>query len=178
MRSTEHLPTGTPSAWSLRSRHSSRQRSGASDRGRSTKYMRFFLIILLTATAATAGNKLGSGNNPFGLNSLDDTIALSFFTKPADENLYFRLSWKESETSSSSLSSGSGVSPNERYAYFWDDARKIFWFADERFLQKYDMSKAKEGSTTSRKSMIGDFKADKDFPPEMIPLIESLIQKE
>jgi len=35
MRSTEHLPAGTPSAWSLRSRHSSRQQSGAGDRGRS-----------------------------------------------------------------------------------------------------------------------------------------------
>jgi len=34
MRSTEHLPAGTSSAWSLRSRHSSRQRSGAGDRGR------------------------------------------------------------------------------------------------------------------------------------------------
>jgi len=37
MRSTEHLPAGTPSAWSLRSRHSARQRSGAGDRGRSAK---------------------------------------------------------------------------------------------------------------------------------------------
>jgi len=37
MRSTEHLPAGTPSAWSLRSRHSARQRSSAGDRGRSTK---------------------------------------------------------------------------------------------------------------------------------------------
>jgi hypothetical protein len=38
-RSTEHLPAVTSSAWSLRSRHSSRQRSGAGDRGRSpTKY--------------------------------------------------------------------------------------------------------------------------------------------
>jgi len=31
MLSTEHLPAGTPSARSLRSRHSSRQRSGAGD---------------------------------------------------------------------------------------------------------------------------------------------------
>lgn len=140
--------------------------------------MRFFFIFLLTAAAAIAGDKHGSGNNPFGLIALDDTISLSFFTKPADENLYFRLSWKESETSSSSLSPGSGVFPKERYAYFWDDSRKIFWFADERFLQKYDMSKAKEGSPSSRTSTIGDYKSDKDFPAEMIPLVESLIQKE
>jgi len=34
-RCTEHLPAGTSGAWSLRSRHLPRQRSGAGDRGRS-----------------------------------------------------------------------------------------------------------------------------------------------
>jgi len=50
MRSTEHLPAGTPSAWSLRSRHPSRQRSGAGDRGRSPRNMlrssRQLLVVL------------------------------------------------------------------------------------------------------------------------------------
>jgi len=48
MRSTEHLPAGTSSAWSLRSRHSSRQRSGAGDRGRSPKKMNALKLILFT----------------------------------------------------------------------------------------------------------------------------------
>jgi glycosyl-4,4'-diaponeurosporenoate acyltransferase len=42
MRCTEHLPAGTPSAWSLRCRHSSRQRSGAIDRGRSAAMPEYF----------------------------------------------------------------------------------------------------------------------------------------
>ena len=53
MRSTEHLPAGTPSAWSLRSRHSSRQRSGAGDRGRSVKIMRHYLFIICLILIAT-----------------------------------------------------------------------------------------------------------------------------
>ena len=44
-RCTEHLPAVTPAAWSLRSRHPSRQRSGAGDRGRSLKNMRLHLTF-------------------------------------------------------------------------------------------------------------------------------------
>jgi len=51
MRSTEHLPAGTPSAWSLRSRHSSRQRSGAGDRGRSQQNMKTQISAIITLTA-------------------------------------------------------------------------------------------------------------------------------
>jgi len=53
MRSAEHLAAGTPSAWSLRSRHPSRQRSGAGagDRGRSEKkcFPRYLASVYILA---------------------------------------------------------------------------------------------------------------------------------
>lgn len=138
--------------------------------------MRLLLIVLFCAASAVAADSQGQGSNPFVRVPLDDTISLSFFTKPEDDTLYFRLSWRESETSSSSLSSGSGVLPKQRYAYFWDDSAKVFWFADARFLQKFDMSKAKEGSTQTSTCNVTDYRGLKDLPPEMVPLIESLLR--
>ena len=61
-RSTEWLPAGTPSAWSLRSRHSPRQRSGAGDRGRwknmKTNIARFFIILGISFLASCASPKV------------------------------------------------------------------------------------------------------------------------
>ncbi len=60
MRSTEHLPAGTPSARSLRSLHSSRQRSGAGDRGRSAyKNFNMRTKLLFTFIGMIAGLCLG-----------------------------------------------------------------------------------------------------------------------
>lgn len=142
--------------------------------------MRFFLIFLLATTTAIvpiAADLQGQGRNSFGTIFLDDTISLSFFTKPTDDALYFRLSWQENETTLSSLSSGRGVPPEQSYVYYWDDTKQIFWFVHEDCLQKFDMSKAKEGHTNSRTSNISAYKSDKDFPSKMLPMIEKLIQQ-
>jgi len=139
--------------------------------------MRFLLVCLLSTTAAFAADSQGGGSNPFGTTALDDTTTLSFFTKPEDDTLYFRLSWKENEGSSSTVSSGSGVPAKKEFAYYWDDSKKIFWFADGRFLQKFDMSRAKGSSTTSRISNIADYKGDNDFPSDFIASVDTLINK-
>jgi len=139
--------------------------------------MRTLICLILTLTSCIAADISGSGINPFGTVQLDDTFSLSFFTKESDEALFWRLSWKPSDRSSSSVSSGSGVPSKASFVYFWDDDRKIFWFTAGQYLHKYDLSSAMTGSTTSRTSMITDYKAEKDFPAQMVPMVESLLQK-
>jgi hypothetical protein len=140
--------------------------------------MRTFIYLILTLTSCIAADRTGSGANPFGIVQLNESFSLSFFTKESDDSLFWRLSWKPNESSSSSVSSGSGVPSQAPFVYFWDDDRKIFWFAAGQILHKYDLSSAMTGSTTSRTSMITDYKAEKDFPAQMVPMVESLLQKE
>ena len=147
-------------------------------RGRATrKYMHICAILLMSLASGIAADKSGSGTNPLGTIALDDMFSLSFFTKDSNV-LFWRLSWKPTDQSSSSVTSGSGVSPGAPFVYFWDDARETFWFATEKFLHKYDLSSAMTGSTMSRSVMIVDYKDEKDFPTQMAPMVESLLQKE
>ncbi len=140
--------------------------------------MRYFIILLLITGTCLATDKHGSGTNPFGSRALDDKFLLSFFTKESDDALYFRISWKPSETSSSSISSGIGVAPKKRFIYYWDDARKVFWFASGDVLQIYDLSKAMDGSTSSRTTNLTSYQHEEGFPADMIPMIQELIDKQ
>jgi hypothetical protein len=140
--------------------------------------MRYFIILFLIAGTCFATDKHGSGTNPFGSRALDDKFSLSFFTKDSDDALYYRISWKPSETSSSSISSGSGVAPENKFIYFWDDARKVFWFASGDVLQKYDLSNAMDGSTSSRTTNLASYQHEEGFPTDMIPMIHELIDKQ
>jgi hypothetical protein len=140
--------------------------------------MRHLIIFFLTVAACMAEDKHGTGTNPFGSKALDEIFSLSFFTKESDDSLYYRLSWKPGETSSSSVSSGSGVAPGGKFVYFWDDARKVFWFASGDVLQKHDLSKAMDGSTSGGSSNLASYQHEKDFPAEMIPMLQELINKQ
>lgn len=140
--------------------------------------MRSLLLIFLFATSSFAADSSGTGINPFVVSALDDEISLPFFTNPGDDTLYCRLSWKEIEGSTSSMSFGTGVPPGQPFAYYWDDSAKISWFADSLFLQKLDLSNSKAGSTKTDTSHTAGFKDQTDIPEQMASLIQTLLLKE
>lgn len=134
--------------------------------------MRIILMLILAVAGVKGADLQGGGNNPLRNVKLDEATSLEFFAKPGDDTLYFRISIKEGEGSSTTISPGTGVPTGKSFVYFWDDALKTFWFADERFLQKFDLSQKGKTSTTTYKA--GDRKGVKDMPAGMVSLVEGL----
>ena len=146
MRSTEHLPAGTSSAWSLRSRHSSRQRSGAviADVGQNMTLneKRVFLgdidYIMEQASAfsnyVALGYKAALASHPFEQtihNALLES-SLSFLRKL---NEFFK---GDSEASIAVFFEG------EHGSYLWSKEDSIF--LNERVMH-LSLLHAKEGKT-------------------------------
>ena len=81
MPSTEHLPVVTPNAGRFAPWHSSRQRSGAGDGGRSAnKKMRFvtitFILLITVSMCVATDDFLGSRFSPFKESAYDFRLTL------------------------------------------------------------------------------------------------------
>lgn len=91
MQCTEHhLPADMSSPWSLRSWHSSRQRSGAGDRGRSTQMQLLTLIIFAFVGGIALGGEMKASERVTIPRTLEHTVAFYEAGSTGPEHSRFR----------------------------------------------------------------------------------------
>ena len=84
----------------------------------------------------------GIGSSPMQAQRLTDELSLSVISQPSTNTLHWKIvrDKKISEKGADSTTAGEAVLPGEKYTYYWDKEKRIFWFSTVRALLRMDVS--------------------------------------
>jgi len=111
---------------------------------------------------------------------MGDRVTFSVVALPPDNSLYWRIvrdrMGEKFDPDRRTITSGEAVKAGERYAYYWDSAHSILWFATRRSLMKLDLTDWK--STHCLYRGIAGYEGFEDLPDKFRREIPKVLEKE
>lgn len=137
--------------------------------------MRALLILLLCQVLGWAGDLSGivkytEGSLPE--HDLGQSRTLSLIRKN-DNQLRWHLAWKPDTNSERSVTSGEGIGPEEKSAYFWDEATQTLWYSTPRVIVKLTILSKSSSESLHRPTEC--YQKYTDLPPVFRADIEKIL---
>jgi hypothetical protein len=137
-------------------------------------------MLLIASASALAEDFCGVGSTPLSARAIGDNVTFSVVALPPDNSLYWRMvrdrSGEKLDPDKSTLTAGEAVKAGERYAYYWDSAHSILWFATRRSLMKLDLTDWKSTKSLSRGT--AGYESFEDLPDQFRREIPKVLEKE
>lgn len=101
------------------------------------------LVLLVLSVSVYAEDFSGVESTPLAARPMGDGLVFSVVALPPDNALHWRIvrDISNGKLDRESITSGETARAGERYAYYWDAANSVLWFATRRSIMKLELAK-------------------------------------
>jgi len=136
--------------------------------------MKRLILSLLFPSCLLAEGISGIGDSEMAPQSLTKELSFSVISKDPTHTLHWKLA-----QGSSTVTAGEEVLPGEKYAYYWDPEKKVFWFATLRSISRMGLSGWTPERTVLKDNKIRTiqgFESDEELPAAFRENIRTILK--